>query len=205
MTTQEPALHIPAVKKQKRHCARLRGAALAALFAVAALFQSGCAEKKVRAATFGRTPLAHPRVPARPAQTADLGEPPELRVELPPAPRLTFPHSVPPRPRGSANGTNADADADTKRPAPPLISPQLTPEEQSAAQQQTDESLRAAAQDLQATLGRTLSATQADLVEKVRGFIGQAREASRAGDWPRARNLARKAQLLAKELVDSLQ
>ncbi len=205
MTTQEPALCIPASPKQKRHLARFRGTALAALLAGAALFQSGCAERKVRAATFGKTPLAHPRVPARPPQTADPEQPPELRVELPPAPRLAFPHSVPPRPRGSATGTNADADADAKRPAPPLISPQLTPEEQSAAQKQTDDSLRVAAQDLQATLGRTLSATQADLVEKVRGFIGQAREAGRAGDWPRARNLAQKARLLAKELVDSLQ
>ncbi len=202
MTTQEPALCMPASPKQKRHLARFRGTALAALLAGAALFQSGCAERKVRAATFGKTPLAHPRVPARQAQAADPGEPPEFRVELP---RLTFPRSEPPRPRGSVSGTNADANGGGKRPAAPLISPQLTPEEQSAARKQTDDSLRAAAQDLQATLGRTLSATQADLVEKVRGFIGQAREAGRAGDWPRARNLAQKARLLAKELVDSLQ
>ncbi len=203
MTTRDPALRKSAAPKQTRH--RFRGAVLATLLVWAAAFQSGCAGKKVRAGTFSKTSLAHPRAPARPAQTADPLEPPELRVELPPAPRLAFPHGVPPRPRGSGTGTNADPDADAKRPAAPLISPQLTPEEQSAAQQQTDDSLRAAAQDLQATLGRTLSTTQADLVEKVRGFIGQAREASRAGDWPRARNLARKAQLLAKELADSLQ
>ncbi len=128
-----------------------------------------------------------------------------MRVDLPLAPPLTYLHSVPPKPRGSGgNGTSANADPDAKRPAAPLISPQLTREEQAAAQQQTDDSLRAAAQDLQATLGRTLSATQTDLVEKIRGFIGQAREAGRAGDWLRARNLARKAQLLAKELVGSL-
>jgi hypothetical protein len=112
---------------------------------------------------------------------------------------------MPPRPPGPANLTNGNANTGAKRPAAPLISPQLTPEEQSAAQQQTNESLEAAARDLQAAQGRTLSGTQVDLVEKVRGFIGQAREASRAGDWPRARNLAQKARLLAKELVDSFQ
>jgi hypothetical protein len=179
---------------------RFRGAALAALLAVAAVFLPGCAEKKVRAGTFRKAPLAHPRVSARSAQATDPVEPPELRLEAPATSRLTYPRGLPPKPRGSATGTSADAG----RPAAPLISPQLTPEEQSAAQQQTDDGLRGASQDLQATVGRTLSPTQADLADKVRGFMNQAREAGRTGDWPRARNLAQKARLLARELADSL-
>jgi len=179
---------------------RFRGAALAALVAMAAMFLSGCAEKKVRAGTFRKTPLAHPRVSVRPTPAADPVEPPELRLEAPATSRLAYPRGLPPKPKGLANGTSADAG----RPAAPLISPQLTPEEQSAAQQQTDDSLRGASQDLQATVGRTLSATQADLADKVRGFMNQARDASRTGDWPRARNLAQKARVLARELADSL-
>jgi hypothetical protein len=38
----------------------------------------------------------------------------------------------------------------------------------------------------------------------VKGFISDAREAGRAGDWPRARDLAKKAQVLSEELANSL-
>jgi hypothetical protein len=38
----------------------------------------------------------------------------------------------------------------------------------------------------------------------VRSFISDAREAGRAGDWARARDLAKKAQVLSEELADSL-
>ena len=57
---------------------------------------------------------------------------------------------------------------------------------------------------MQATYGKQLNAVQNDLLEKVRGFLGQAREAARAGDWQRALNLAEKAQVLSVELVNSL-
>jgi len=40
-------------------------------------------------------------------------------------------------------------------------------------------------------------------VEKIRGFLGQAREAMRDGDWLRARNLAHKAEVLSAELANS--
>lgn len=51
--------------------------------------------------------------------------------------------------------------------------------------------------------GRKLNATQNDMVEKIRGFLGQAQEAIQAGDWFRAQNLASKAELLSEELVRS--
>ncbi len=52
--------------------------------------------------------------------------------------------------------------------------------------------------------GKTLSAAQSDLVEKIHAFLGQAREALRASDWVRARNLAQKAKVLSIELAGSL-
>jgi hypothetical protein len=48
-----------------------------------------------------------------------------------------------------------------------------------------------------------LNPTQADLAAKVRSFIADAREAGKAGDWSRARDLARKAQVLSEELANS--
>ena len=180
-------------------------ALLVALLACACVCAAGCAERKVRAATWRMVTQTHPRVPLRPAAADEPVVPPELVIEPPVAPRPVLVRgSMPPRPRSFvAPGTNA-GDAAPAPPAAPFISPQLTPEEQAAAQYAAGESLRVAGQNLRATLGRNLSTTQADLAEKARSFIAQAREAMRAGDWVRARNLAQKAELISSELVKSL-
>ncbi len=49
-----------------------------------------------------------------------------------------------------------------------------------------------------------MNASQNDLVAKIAGFLAQAHEAIRTGDWVRAQNLAQKAQVLSDELVKSL-
>jgi hypothetical protein len=54
-------------------------------------------------------------------------------------------------------------------------------------------------------VGKRLSAAQKDLTEKIRGFLAQAHDAIRAGDWVRALNLAEKARVLSDELVKSFQ
>jgi hypothetical protein len=127
-------------------------------------------------------------------------------LEPPAALQLVFVRSVvPPRPRGVAPAEpGGTRDAPVPPPETPVISPQLTAEEQSSAQRQTEQSLRAAEQILQSTLGRKLSGTQAELAERVRSFISQAREATHAGDVLRARNLAQKAELLSLDLAKSL-
>jgi hypothetical protein len=84
------------------------------------------------------------------------------------------------------------------------MAPQLTPAESAAAQQQTEQSLRAAEANLSRSKGRALSATQSDLAQKSRSFLRQARNAARERDWVRARNLAVKAQLLSEELARTL-
>jgi exosome complex RNA-binding protein Csl4 len=53
-------------------------------------------------------------------------------------------------------------------------------------------------------LGRTLNAAQQDLISKVRGFTENAREAMRSGDWVRAKNLSKKAEVLSDQLAASL-
>jgi len=72
------------------------------------------------------------------------------------------------------------------------------------AERRTNEDINAAERNLQLAYGKQLNTGQHDLVEKIRGFLGQARESIRAGDWVRARTLAQKAQVLSVELVHSL-
>jgi hypothetical protein len=77
-------------------------------------------------------------------------------------------------------------------------------QESTAAQQETNQSLNIAERNLVETRGKNLNPTQSDLVSKIRGFLKDAREAAQAGDWSRARSLAKKAQVLSEELAASL-
>jgi hypothetical protein len=90
------------------------------------------------------------------------------------------------------------------RPEAPQIAPQLTAEETAAAEQQTNLSLSIAERNISASRGRMLNATQSDLASKVRSFVTEAREAAHVGDWTRATNAAKKAQVLSEELARSL-
>src|SRR5262249_35432069 len=121
---------------------------------------------------------------------------PELQIDVPPPPSpLSSVNGVPARPRvpSTPSGSNTSA-----RPEPPQIVPQLTAEETTAAQQQTNMSLSIAERNMGTTQGRQLSATQQDLASKVRSFIAEARESAHIGDWTRARNAAKKAQVLSE-------
>jgi len=51
--------------------------------------------------------------------------------------------------------------------------------------------------------GKKLNPTQQDLASKVRGFADNAREAMRTGDWVRAKNLSKKAEVLSEQLAES--
>jgi len=84
------------------------------------------------------------------------------------------------------------------------MSPQLSAEELATYQRLTNDDIDTAEKNLQRAFGRELSAAQHDLVEKIRGFLGQSREAIRESDWIRARNLAQKARVLSVDLVNSL-
>jgi hypothetical protein len=140
------------------------------------------------------------------AETNEVSEDPlpELRFELPPsASRVMTVRSGPPRPRGSTPPTATTGNGAEKSEAPTIV-PQLTPQEFTVAQQQTNESLSIAERNLGAARGKTLSAVQRDLVSKIQGFIKDAREAAQITDWSRARSLAKKAQVLSEELASSL-
>jgi hypothetical protein len=67
-----------------------------------------------------------------------------------------------------------------------------------------NESLGIAQRNLVTAKGHQLSTTQSDLASKVNLFLEETKAAVKDGDWARARNLARKAQLLSEELASSL-
>jgi hypothetical protein len=127
---------------------------------------------------------------------------PELLPQAPPFAALLLPmRPGPARPRGAPSPTTSGAESE--KTTAPVIAPQLSPQETAAAQQETNQSLRIAEKNLAATRGKTLNASQADLVSKIRGFLKDAREAAQTGDWSQARGLAKKAEVLSAELVGS--
>ena len=147
-------------------------------------------------------PITSPR-PAT-AEGIPEDEVPDLRPEAPSFPlRLITTRSAPPRPHVAAP-PSAGAGKDAEKSGAALLVPQLSLAETAAAQQQTNESLRAAEKNLEATRGKRLNAAQVDLVSKIREFIKDAREAATNADWALARSLSKKAQVLSEELVAAL-
>jgi hypothetical protein len=139
--------------------------------------------------------------------------PPEVVEAPPPAPPPTeaAPLSVtptrskpaPPPHKQTAEPQSTETPEQT-RPTAPQISPEMSPNDQETYRRKTDEDINVADRNLQQSVDKRLSAAQHDLVEKIRSFLYQSREAGKAGDWARAQNLAQKARLLSVELVDSL-
>jgi hypothetical protein len=124
----------------------------------------------------------------------------ELAVPPPPSPLAAI-QSMPQRPHLPSTPAAQTA---ASQPEPPQITPQLTAEETASAQQQTNLSLSIAERNITASQGKALSPTQSDLASKVRSFITEARDAAHVADWTRARNAAKKAQVLSEELARSL-
>jgi len=172
---------------------------------------AGCARNSVHAAA----PVAAPpaaNAAARPMTTApDTDAKPPVEAAKPPvipAPQASSeaaltPGNPPALHKPAAGSSAAEAGSETARPAAPLISPELSPGDEAAYERKTAEDTRVAERNLHEAGGKQWNDTQRDLVEKIRSFLGQSREASRDGDWARAQNLAQKARLLSAELIAS--
>jgi len=178
---------------------------------------AGCARQKVQAAP----PVAAAPAPSaadtqRPmtiAPDTNASPPTEETVVPPPAipdgttppPTVVVPHPKPAKPTRPVAELATEPPTDQPaHPPAPQISPQLSPDEQASYQRKTKEDLDVAEKNLQQAGGRKTSAAQDDLKEKIRRFIEQSRDATKAGDLARAQNLAQKARLLSAELVESL-
>lgn len=170
----------------------------------AALLMSGCAARKKPTIPWSTAVLVRPVAPQRPSAATDVPDVlQDLGAEPPPPPApLTVGRIGPARPRSAAPSTNQSAPAG-KLETPQLV-PELSAQVSTSLQRETDQSLSAAERNLAAASGKSLNAAQADLASKVRSFISDAREAGKSGDWSRARELAKKAQVLSQELIGSL-
>lgn len=172
--------------------------ALAWCSAIAGLLAGCTPARKKTMFPWPAASIVRPIVPAPPMMDAAEPDVASEPAPIDPGVPVTLrsparPHVAPPPPA-----------EEPAKAALPTIAPQLSAQESAAAQQDANASLSEADKNLQSTRGKTLNATQADMLSKIRGFMSDAREAAHTGDWTRARNLAKKAQVLSEELAKSL-
>ena len=92
---------------------------------------------------------------------------------------------------------------ETRRPRLPRLAQILTPEESRRNNQDLDQYTDSARKALGRVAGRALTPEQKDIAERVQTYLTQAEQA-RDQDLVTAVNLARRADLLAKDLLDRL-
>ncbi len=128
-----------------------------------------------------------------------------------PAPpqEIDVPEPPPQQPRRPRRPTTAPiqpaqepAPAQPQSPEPPKLVQLLTADEQRRYQAELDQSLRSAEAIVAQAATRTLDAQQSDLVVRIRAFTQQARD-QRDTDLMTARNLAQRADVLARDLQRS--
>lgn len=185
---------------------------LSLLGAVLAFTSAGCAHHH----TVALPPVTEAPQPAQPATIPPLqsSKPTET---TPPPETATQPPATQTQPQTPPATTTPPADAPAKvdvapkkptpeppRPPAPQISQQISPTAQAALESQTNQYVADADKNLHLADGHDLNANQRDMVEKIRGFLGQARDAIKSSDWTRAKNLAQKAYLVSVELANSL-
>ncbi len=166
-----------------------------------ALFCGGCFTRKPAANRPPAIAFGHPVISATSSATP-LEAPPDIAFEIPPSPRLSSPRSAPPKPRVPQSTPSEPVVA--QQPADPIIVPDLTVEQLSSARSETQHSLDIAEWNLSQTQGKKLNSAQEDVASKIRGFMETARDAMKNSDWQRAKNLAKKAEVLSHELVANL-
>src|SRR5205814_1898823 len=175
-----------------------RHATQVALYCAAIFVLSGCAERKVHAFPWATAIVVRPNPPVAHDDLSEADDPaPDFRIEPPSTNgKILGARPVPPRPRLNSPTQTEAVDA----VSPTGLVPELSPQDTAAAKQQIADSIAIAERNLVAARGRKLLPAQSDIVSKINGFMMEAREASREGDWARARNLAKKAKMLAEDL-----
>jgi hypothetical protein len=186
------------------------GASVIAFLAGLSLLTAGCSQQRVRAASPATAPL--PPNAERPMNIAPdtNATPPETPTPQPPAvassssPPVEIVAAAPAAPQKPGSESTEAVSQPSAHPAAPQISPQISPGDQATYERKTNDDVSVTQRNLDQTRGKQLSAAQLDLIEKIRSFVSQSRDASKGGDWVRAQNLAQKARLLSAELISSL-
>src|ERR1700722_4514529 len=159
--------------------------------------------------TWPAVPDTLPKLPDAPQIAADSASivPPQLpeitpdtMPELPDAPKRVARRPAAPilQPKPPATGT-----APLESPTPPQLAQIYTLEEQRENKRILDESLDRVIRNVATIEGRNLTAEQKDTLERIRTFKKQAEQA-REQDLLTAVSLARRADLLAKDLLEHL-
>lgn len=163
---------------------------------------SGCAGRKIHAFPWATAIVVRPNLPVAHGDLSAANDlAPDFRIEPPSTNGKIFgARSAPARPRVNSPTQTEAVDAVS---ATGLV-PELSPQDTAAAKQQVADSIAIAERNLVTARGRKLLPAQSDIVSKIKGFMTEAREAGREGDWARARNLAKKAQILSEDLASSL-
>jgi len=152
-----------------------------ALWVVMALGAGGC--------------RSSPKTPAPPTAPAPAPAPAAAGAAPQPPPPAPVVH--PPKPKPEP----AEAPAPPP-PPPPAFGQILTPQQQAEFRRSYRQSAEFARQTLSQLSGRPLSRDQADTANRVRSFLSQADEAQ-SKDPSAAAQLARRAELLARDLLNS--
>jgi hypothetical protein len=164
------------------------------------VWSAGCDTRKPQAKpVVNFIAVVHPVIP--PETAPDLESPPNLSGEVPEPPELALSKAQPARPHVAPAPTPEPA---AEKHPEPTIAPQVTTEEMIAAKTETQHDLDAAERNLAMAQGKSLNATQQDLASKIRGFADNAKEAMRVGDWVKAKNFSKKAEVLSEQLAESL-
>lgn len=176
----------------------------ALLICGAIVLLGGCAERKARAFPWATAVLVKPNVPTAHDPTAGTAPDiaPDFRIEPPSSlGKILAVRTGPVPPRARTQNSTPSENANGSKSS--LLVPELSPGESAAAQAQFSQNVAATERNLAATRGKSLTPAQQDTISKINGFLAEAREAAGEGDWARARNLARKAQILSEDLVGS--
>lgn len=181
------------------------------LWLAGAVGMSSCGFHKAPRA-FNPPPVAA-KAPAPIPPAPEIASPPEAAFEpvvydfpLQTDPSSQFPEPPPPPrpPRPVANIPKPQPAPNEAPPAPALrLSQILTPEESRRNNQELDQYTDSARKALTRVAGRNLTPEQKDIAERVQTYLTQAEQA-REQDLVTAVNLARRADLLAKDLLERL-
>jgi hypothetical protein len=183
--------------------ARAECVALAAVLCGVAAILGGCAERKVHAFPWATGTMVKPNLPVGHATgNSDANAiAPDFSVAVPPsAGKLLGARPLPARPHVAAQPQPENSGGARAT----ILVPEMSPQETAAAQQQFAESMAIVEKNVAVAKSKSLSAAQMDSLSKINAFAAEAREASGEGDWGRARNLAKKAQILSEDLIASI-
>ena len=87
---------------------------------------------------------------------------------------------------------------------PPLLSPQVSGDQEERLIDEANKRIQGAERKIQSIDSRKLAADQQETYQTIQSFLNQAKAALSRKDFPRALNLAQKAQILSDDLSQTL-